>query len=130
MHTITQAGLPKQSPGSRANNVSPAVRRTRALPATLSPDASDDAVIQEIANGDRRSMEVLYARHHVRVYRFSLGITGNTASAEDIVSEVFFDVWRQAGAQIEFAGFHLAIGHRSQQGVIGSQASCGSAAGR
>ena len=96
MLTITQAGLPKQSAGSRANNVSSTVRRTPALPATLSPHVSDDALIGEIACGDRRAMEVLYSRHHVRVYRFSLRITNNTALAEDIVSEVFFDVWRQA----------------------------------
>ena len=41
-------------------------------------------------------MELLYARHGVRVYRFSLRITGNTAVAEDIASEVFLDVWRRA----------------------------------
>ena len=97
MLTITQASLPKQSAGSHGNNVSPTIPRTRALPATLSPHVSDDALIGEIARGDRRAMEVLYTRHHVRVYRFSLRITGNTALAEDIVSEVFFDVWRQAG---------------------------------
>jgi RNA polymerase sigma-70 factor (ECF subfamily) len=32
----------------------------------------------------------------VRVYRFALRLTGNSATAEDIVNEVFFDVWRQA----------------------------------
>ena len=57
---------------------------------------SDDALIREIALGDRHAMELLYSRHHVRVYRFSLRITGNATSAEDIVSEVFLDVWRRA----------------------------------
>ena len=92
MHTITQTGLPTRSTrstGSRVHKVSPALRCTHALPATLSPHASDDALIQEIAGGDRRAMEVLYTRHQVRVYRFSLRITANTAVAEDIVSEVF-----------------------------------------
>jgi len=38
-------------------------------------------------------MELLYSRHNLRVYRFSLRITGNATLAEDIVSEVFLEVW-------------------------------------
>ncbi len=41
-------------------------------------------------------MQVLFARHQVRVYRFVLRLVGNAAVAEDLISEVFLDVWRQA----------------------------------
>jgi RNA polymerase sigma-70 factor (ECF subfamily) len=50
-----------------------------------------------IAGGDRLAMQVLFARHHVRVYRFLLRLVRNEATAEDLISEVFLDVWRQAG---------------------------------
>jgi RNA polymerase sigma-70 factor, ECF subfamily len=40
---------------------------------------------------------VLFARHHVRVFRFVLRLVRDEASAEDLISEVFLDVWRQAG---------------------------------
>src|SRR5256886_6969593 len=43
-------------------------------------------------------MQVLYARQYGRVYRFILRLTGNQSLAEDLVSEVFLDVWRQAEA--------------------------------
>ncbi|MEA3074264.1 MAG: polymerase sigma-70 factor, subfamily [Alphaproteobacteria bacterium] len=59
-------------------------------------DSSDDALIGLIAEGDKRAMQVLYARHNVRVYRFILRMTANQSLAEDLVSEVFLDVWRQA----------------------------------
>jgi RNA polymerase sigma-70 factor, ECF subfamily len=59
-------------------------------------ESSDDALISLIADGDKRAMQVLYARHNVRVYRFILRLTGNQSLAEDLVSEVFLDVWRQA----------------------------------
>ena len=42
-------------------------------------------------------MQVLFARHHVRVYRFVLRLVRNEATAEDLISEVFLDIWRQAG---------------------------------
>jgi RNA polymerase sigma-70 factor (ECF subfamily) len=59
-------------------------------------DTSDETLIGLIADGDKRAMQVLYARHNVRVYRFILRLTGNQSLAEDLVSEVFLDVWRQA----------------------------------
>ena len=58
---------------------------------------SDEVLIVRIAGGDRLAMQVLFARHHVRVYRFVLRLVRNEATAEDLISEVFLDVWRQAG---------------------------------
>src|SRR5580698_2971981 len=58
---------------------------------------SDEVLIGRIAGGDRLAMQVLYARHHVRVYRFVLRLLRSETAAEDILSEVFVDVWRQAG---------------------------------
>ena len=57
---------------------------------------SDEVLIGRIANGDRLAMQVLFARHHIRVYRFMLRMVRNEAAAEDLISEVFLDVWRQA----------------------------------
>src|SRR5205823_6585769 len=58
---------------------------------------SDEVLIGRIAAGDRMAMQVLFARHHVRVYRFVLRLVREETKAEDLISEVFLDVWRQAG---------------------------------
>jgi RNA polymerase sigma-70 factor (ECF subfamily) len=57
---------------------------------------SDHDLIESIAHGDKHAFQMLYARHHARVYRFILRLVGNEATAEDIVHEVFLDVWRRA----------------------------------
>ena len=57
---------------------------------------SDEALIARIASGDRLAMQVLFARHHVRIYRFVLRLVRDQWKAEDLISEVFLDVWRQA----------------------------------
>jgi RNA polymerase sigma-70 factor (ECF subfamily) len=75
--------------------VAPAVRELG-----LARDRSDEVLVRAIAGGDRSAMQALYGRHHVRVYRFVLRLTNNVSLAEDLVSEVFFDVWRQ-GASFE-----------------------------
>ncbi|WP_456619525.1 MULTISPECIES: sigma-70 family RNA polymerase sigma factor [unclassified Bradyrhizobium] len=58
---------------------------------------SDDMLLESIADGNRTSMHILYCRHHVRVYRFILRIVRDATTAEDLVSQVFLDVWRTAG---------------------------------
>ena len=57
---------------------------------------SDEMLLAEIAKGGRTAMHVLYSRHNVRVYRFVLRIVRDTTMAEDLVSQVFLDVWRTA----------------------------------
>src|ERR1700687_4326121 len=58
---------------------------------------SDEVLIARIAGGDRLAKHVLVATHHVRLDRFVLRLVRNEATAEDLISEVFLDVWRQAG---------------------------------
>jgi RNA polymerase sigma-70 factor (ECF subfamily) len=58
---------------------------------------SDEMLLERIADGDRTAMHTLYARHNVRVYRFVLRSLRDATAAEDIVSQVFLDVWRTAG---------------------------------
>ena len=57
---------------------------------------SDEALMVRIVNYDRSAMHMLYARHHVRVYRFALRVLRDRALSEDVVSDVFLEVWRSA----------------------------------
>ncbi len=68
----------------------------QSLGSTGMDTATDEALILRIGSGDRVAMQTLYARHHVRVYRFLLRLTRNATSAEELISDVFFDVWQQA----------------------------------
>jgi RNA polymerase sigma-70 factor (ECF subfamily) len=57
---------------------------------------SDGDLLERIRAGDQRGLQALYGRHHVKIFRFALRLVHSEASAEDIVSEVFIDVWRNA----------------------------------
>jgi RNA polymerase sigma-70 factor (ECF subfamily) len=74
-----------------------APRLTSSRPPAAMQSSSDEVLIGRIAKGDRVAMQILYARHHVRVFRFVLRLIRDETAAEDVISEVFFDVWRQAG---------------------------------
>ena len=57
---------------------------------------SDEALIAQIAAGNRLAMRALLARHQIKVYRFVLRMVRDGALAEDVASETFFDVWQHA----------------------------------
>lgn len=62
----------------------------------LTDAAADEALVAAIAAGDRDAMRILYNRHRIRVFRFAARLTDDPTSAEDVVSEAFVEVWRQA----------------------------------
>src|SRR2546428_10973513 len=74
----------------------PGIAAGRPAPKAQDQDNSDEALIAKIAAGNRLAMQILFARHHARVYRFILRLVGSEAAAEDLTSEVFLCVWRQA----------------------------------
>jgi len=65
--------------------------------ARQTPDTPDVALVRSIAAGDKHAMQILFARHNVRIFRFLLRFVRDRSAAEDLVSEVFLDVWRRAG---------------------------------
>jgi len=67
------------------------------VPAVAAAPSSDESLIKRIAGGDKLAMQVLYARHHVRVFRFVARLVRDESLAEDLISEVFLDVWRHSG---------------------------------
>ena len=93
MFAITEGSLSLDRRSSNAHAGRHSADRRRKASGFETPD---EVLIAAIARGERDAMERLYARHHVRVFRFAVRLTGNTVLAEDIVSEVFLSVWRQA----------------------------------
>ena len=58
-----------------------------------------DIEINTALTGDHMSgFEELYRKHYRRVYSICLRMTGNTAEAEDLTQEVFFQVYRKIGS--------------------------------
>ena len=74
-----------------------AVAAVFALAATVGETSSDENLVKQVAVGSKPAMQALFARHRTYVYRWLLRFVSNETLAEDLLSEVFLDVWRQAG---------------------------------
>jgi len=68
-----------------------------AIAAMAGEYSSDKILVERIAAGDKLAMQALFARHRTPVYRWLYRLVGSETLAEDLLSDVFFDVWQQAG---------------------------------
>ena len=55
-------------------------------------------LIRSVAAGDQRALHALYDRSHRVVFTLAARITSSRETAEEVTLEVFYDVWRRAGA--------------------------------
>jgi DNA-directed RNA polymerase specialized sigma24 family protein len=80
--------------------------------ATSVGNSSDEILVERIEAGDKLAMQVLFARHRTKLYRWLLRFVGDETVAEDLLSDVFFDVWRQAGRMLSIARFKALSARR------------------
>ena len=83
---------------THAKSADAALARAAARDSSADDAASDDALIRRIAAGDQLAMRTLFARHRIPLYRWLLRIVRDETTAEDLLSDVFLDVWRQAAS--------------------------------
>jgi RNA polymerase sigma-70 factor (ECF subfamily) len=77
---------------------SAAAAAARASDSSADGALSDETLIKRIAAGDQLAMRTLFARHRIPLYRWLLRIVRDETTAEDLLSDVFLDVWRQAAS--------------------------------
>lgn len=62
----------------------------------LSQDADDRALLAAIADKDQQAFQQFYRRYSSVVYALSRRITGQDQDAEDVVTEVFWELWEKS----------------------------------
>jgi len=68
-------------------------------PEIVTPASEDDAaLLSRIERGDERAMAVLFDRYSKIVYSVSLRVLRDTASAEDVMQEIFMQIWRNTSS--------------------------------
>jgi RNA polymerase sigma-70 factor, ECF subfamily len=60
--------------------------------------AADSALVVAIRTGDQSAMGSLYDRYSPVVYAVALRVLGDTGAAEDVLQDVFMQLWRNPGA--------------------------------
>jgi RNA polymerase sigma-70 factor (ECF subfamily) len=63
----------------------------------LKGDRTDSAILSAIRSGDENGMAALYDQYSAVVYSVALRVLGDTGAAEDVLQEVFMQLWRNPG---------------------------------
>jgi RNA polymerase sigma-70 factor (ECF subfamily) len=63
----------------------------------MCPSQTDEALIRAIACGNSAAMRTLFDRYRGKVFRFLQRMLRSEASADELTSEVFLEIWRNAG---------------------------------
>lgn len=66
------------------------------IPAVEVHQAQDQQLLERMAERDEAALSAFYDRYHRLVYTFVLRVVGSAAEAEDVVLDVFWQVWQQA----------------------------------
>jgi RNA polymerase sigma-70 factor (ECF subfamily) len=79
-------------------------------------DTSDSELMRQVRDGRTGALATLFERHHARLYRFCYRMTGQRASAEDLVQDVFMKMLKykhtfHAGS--EFVPWMFGIGRNA-----------------
>ena len=58
-------------------------------------------VIYRMVKGDEHAFDVFMDHYSASLYRYAYGIVGSRESAEEVVSDVFFEVWKNRSTLLE-----------------------------
>lgn len=84
-------------------------------------------VIYRITKGDETALDTLMDYHSQQLFRVAYGILGSKESAEEVVSDVFYDIWQQRkdllkieniGAWLRRLAYNKAISRQRHDSMI------------
>ncbi len=75
----------------------------------MNPRPEDRIIIKKLKEGDVLCFDRVYEKYHKRVYYFALSYLKSKEEAEEIVQEVFFNLWRSREQIMEYYVFSRYI---------------------
>lgn len=83
-------------------NVEPS-RSSHSPPGNMN-EADDMGLLRRIQSGDQEAMSVLFDRYGTMVYSVALRVLKDAGEAEDVMQEIFVQVWKNPGAFVSGKG--------------------------
>jgi RNA polymerase sigma-70 factor, ECF subfamily len=67
-------------------------------------DPSDDLLLERVRNSDQQAMAEIFDRYGSMAYSVALRVLKDPGQAEDVMQEIFFQLWRKPDAFVEGRG--------------------------
>jgi RNA polymerase sigma-70 factor (ECF subfamily) len=89
--------------GPQGNPEDP-LQRSIARESNLTPTADDSLLLGRIQRGDEGAMASLYDRYSKVVYSVALRVLRDPAAAEDVLQDIFMQIWRKPDSFVSTRG--------------------------
>jgi RNA polymerase sigma-70 factor (ECF subfamily) len=96
--TPNPIGQPERSTSRDAS------QQNRMADGKTSAVADDSALLQRIRQGDQTAMAEVFDRYGRAVYSVALRILKDSGHAEDVMQEIFFQIWRNSDSFVQGRG--------------------------
>jgi len=96
MRTAEAPRTDAEKAGFNAQRSAPPLRATNLKPDPAQNLATEIALLQRVAQGDRESFEALYDRFSGVLFSTAYRVLNNQHAAEDTLQEVFIQIWEKA----------------------------------
>src|SRR5271168_1265552 len=96
--TPNPIGQPERSTSRDAS------QQNRMADGTTAPVTDDGTLLQRVRQGDQSAMAEVFDRYGRAVYSVALRILKDTGHAEDVMQEIFFQVWRNSDSFVQGRG--------------------------
>lgn len=77
---------------------------TSTLSTAQTVDCSDEELMQRIQNHDEEALAILYRRHKPLLRTIAARVVNNDADVDDLIQEIFVEIWNRAGSYEEAKG--------------------------
>jgi RNA polymerase sigma-70 factor (ECF subfamily) len=71
---------------------------------TAAPGTDDGSLVQRVRQGDQTAMAEIFDRYGRAVYSVALRILKDTGHAEDVMQDIFFQIWRNSDSFVQGRG--------------------------
>src|SRR6202453_4151070 len=96
--TPNPIGQPERS------SIREAGQEDRMADGTTSAVADDSVLLQRVRHGDQTAMAEVFDRYGRAVYSVALRILKDSGHAEDVMQEIFFQIWRNSDSFVKGGG--------------------------
>ena len=86
------------------NPSNPATAPARTSSGSSAAGAGDEALLNRVKANDQSAMKDLFDRYGGLVYSVALRVLNDSGQAEDLMQDVFFQVWRNPGSFVQGRG--------------------------
>jgi RNA polymerase sigma-70 factor (ECF subfamily) len=103
---VSARRMPDKTPNPIGDPERSTIRDTSLTPGMANgATAIDDGILlQRVRQGDQRAMAEVFDRYGRAVYSVALRILKDTGHAEDVMQEIFFQVWRNSDSFVQGRG--------------------------